>query len=129
MALLRIKGLNRFSFIASKFSLGINNYGLVFCYTQKKPFPGVLRYECSKKFHKIHRKTYVRRSLITKIADLHPATLSNTSVFPGILQIFKKNLIWFWLFYYEQQLQFYLRCGLINFYTVSWLNVVLISRQ
>ena len=48
-----------FSFNASKLSLGINNYELLFCYTQKQSFAGVLRNKFSKKFRKIHRTKYV----------------------------------------------------------------------
>ena len=59
-----------FSFIASKLSLGINNWERLFCYTREKLFAVVLRNKCSKIFLKATVKTSVSRYFFNKLTDL-----------------------------------------------------------
>ena len=61
----------------------------VFNPLQKQPPEVFCKKRCSKKFHKIHKKTPVPESLFNKVAGLKPATLLNrgsgTGVFLRIL--------------------------------------------
>ena len=58
---------------------------------QKQPPGAFCKKMCSRKFHKIHRKTPVPETFLNKVAGLRPATLFKKWLWPRACNFIKKG--------------------------------------